>query len=107
IVSTNQIGTGGFDDGPPAPTSSGVLASPQASQQARYSEGPPRFGSRVSSVPDESYNQVAPFSLVHHGEYLGPGNVLGSLHSVRFVVSIPLPTVRSSFTSRFHGLGDD
>lgn len=92
IVSTNQIGTGGFDDGPPASTSSGVLsplASPQALQQARYSEGPPGFGSRVSSVPDESYNQVAPFSLVHHGEYLGPGNVLGSLHSVRFVVSIP------------------
>lgn len=92
IVSTNQIGTGGFDDGPPASTSSGVLsplASPQASQQARYSEGPPGFGSRVSSVPDESYNQVAPFSLVHHGEYLGPGNVLGSLHSVRVVISIP------------------
>lgn len=97
IVSTSRVGTGGFSPG--ASTPSGVLpplASPHASQQAHYStnpqasEGPPGFSSRMSSAPqEESYNQVAAFSLVHRGEYLGPGDVPSSLHSVRFIVSFP------------------
>lgn len=94
--SFTQAGTGGYSSGVPTPGVLSPLASPHTSQQTHYStnpqasEGSLRFSPRVSSaLQEESYNQVAAFSLVHRGEYLGPGDVPSSLHSVRLIVSPP------------------
>lgn len=52
---------------------------PQASR--RQSEA----SFKVPVAQDDSYDRIAPFSLVHRGEFFGPGNVLHALHSVRLL----------------------
>lgn len=65
---------------PSTPQSSHRHASVRPQNSRRQSEA----SFRVPSVPqDESYNQIAPFSLVHRGEFVGQGNILSVLHSVR------------------------
>ncbi|KAF9453960.1 hypothetical protein P691DRAFT_718360 [Macrolepiota fuliginosa MF-IS2] len=51
----------------------------------------------VPSAPqDESYSRVAAFSLVHRGEFLGRGNILSALHSIRSLSPLRLPHAKTT-----------
>ncbi len=69
---------------------SGSLASPSAQSSQTWAPIRPQGSRRQSEasfkvpVPqDDSYDRVASSSLVHRGEFIGPGNLLYALHSVR------------------------
>lgn len=82
---------GYLNETPPSDTS-GSVASPSTQSSQTWAPVRPQASRRPSEgsfkapVPqDNSYDRVAPFSVVHRGEFIGPGNVLHALHSVRLL----------------------